>query len=87
MGYNIVLSKNAAKDIRALDNAVAKRLIKKIIWLEKQDQPLHFGKNLQQSPVGDFRFRVGDYRLIAVVHEKEKVIEIIRIGHRRDVYL
>ena len=36
--------------------------------------------------VGEWRYRIGDYRLIAEIHDKELVIIAIDIGHRREVY-
>lgn len=87
MVYKFILSKGAGKDLRALDIPIIKQILKKLIWLEQQTDPIRFAKHLRESTAGDLRFRIGDYRAIAVVHSKEKKIEIVKIGHRRNVYL
>ncbi|HCG99037.1 MAG TPA: hypothetical protein DE036_04345 [Actinobacteria bacterium] len=38
-----------------------------------------------QGKVGH-RIRVGDYRILYIIHESEKKVEIISIAHRRDIY-
>lgn len=86
MAYKFVLSRGAEKDIRALDKTIAKHILKKLVWFEQQTNPIRFAKHLREFMAGDLRFRIGDYRVIAVVHQKEKKIEIIKIGHRRNIY-
>lgn len=87
MAFKIILTKGADDDVGHLDKTTLRRIIKKIAWLEDQDDPLIFSKPLCELAVGDVRFRVGDYRLIAFVNQKKRQIEIIRIGHRREIYL
>ena len=87
MAYKFVLTKQAAGDLRNMDRTTARRIIKKLMWFQKQANPLLFAKRLREPAAGDIRFRVGDIRLIALINEKQKRIEIVRIGHRRDVYL
>lgn len=87
MAYKFILSKGAEKDLRALDKLVIKQILKKLIWLEQQTNPISYAKYLRECKAGDLRFRIGDYRVIVVVHQKEKKIEIVKIGHRRNIYL
>jgi len=65
---------------------IAQKIVKKVLWLENLDDPFSFGKRLQSHPSGDIRFRIGDYRVIAVVDKKTKSIIITAIGHRREIY-
>ena len=87
MAYKIVLTKQAAKDLQSLDPDVAKRIVQKLVWFGKQSNPLLHTKQLRESEAGDIRVRIGDYRAIALINDKKKRIEIVQIGHRREIYL
>ncbi len=86
MGFKIILTKKAAKDLEGLDREEARRIVQKMIWLEKQTDPLTFAKRLRKPATGDIRFRIGEYRLIALVNTSQKRIEVVQLGHRRDIY-
>jgi mRNA interferase RelE/StbE len=86
MGYKLVLLKEAEADLERLEIKDVKRIIRKLRWLEGLDEPLKHGKRLSNSKCGDLRFRVGDFRLIAVTVDKKPIIVIVKIGHRHDVY-
>lgn len=84
MGYNALFTNEAMKDLDGLDKKILLRIIKKIKWLIKQDNPLNFAKRLQYDAIGQYRFRIGDYRVIFDC--KEKSIIILRVGHRSIIY-
>ena len=86
MGYKFVFTDNAKSDLKKLDNRVALRVSKKLAWIEAQGYPLRFGLALTDSRIGDIRFRVGAYRVIADIDYDRKRILVVRIGHRREVY-
>lgn len=86
MAYKWRLLPAAMDDLKELDAAIAKRILKKLRWLAKQANPLRQGKRLSDTAIGDIRFRMGDYRVIAIVEEKTKQILIVAIGHRRTIY-
>jgi len=69
--------------IPALDSS-AKRLIQKTIEERLMHDPIRFGKPLQYSLKGHRRLRVGDYRIVYRI--QGKVVLIIAIKHRREVY-
>ena len=54
--------------------------------LEGSEDPRQHGKGLTANRSGQWRYRVGDYRLIAEIQETEIVILIVNIGHRKDIY-
>lgn len=84
MAYILKYSKNAAKDLSKLDNLV-KRKIKESIETKLIKDPIGTSTKLRVFEVkGARRFRVGNYRVIISV--SEKIIEILRIGHRREIY-
>lgn len=84
MAYNIVFSDEALNDLDKIDRVVVGRIIKKLKWLAKQDKPIDFAKSLKYDAIGQYRFRIGDYRVI-FDHIKDK-IKILRIGHRSSIY-
>ena len=86
MAYRFALLPQAEKQLQSLDRDVARRILKKLQWIEKQIQPLRFAVLLRQTKIGDARFRIGDYRVITLMDEKKKTITIAAIGHRREIY-
>lgn len=80
--FKIIYTKSAVKDIKKLDPVAKKRIRKK---LDKfAGNPLQYGKKLIDSSLGDYRWRMGNYRIVFDVHGQ--TIVILRAGHRRDVY-
>ncbi len=50
-------------------------------------QQSKLGQALQGSKLGEFwKYRVGDYRLICKIEDKQLLILVLRVGHRREVY-
>ncbi len=82
MAYKLVYTDRAVKDINKLD-IIARRRLKKA--LEKLSiSPLKYSTKLINSKIGEYRFRVGDYRVIFDLVGRE--IVILRVGHRREIY-
>jgi len=86
MGYRCVIDPDAAADLKALDSQSEERIVEKLFWIFRQQNPLRFAVRLVDKREGDFRFRIGDYRAIGFVNEKSKEIRIVAIGHRREIY-
>ena len=84
MGYKAVFTDEAIKDLDGLDKKILSRIVKKIKWFVKQNNPLNFAKRLQYEAIGQYRFRIGDYRVIFDC--KEQNIIVLRAGHRSIVY-
>lgn len=80
--YKLLYSKSAFKDIQNLDNVVKKRIKKKIEEYSKN--PFSYAKKLIDSRMGNFRWRIGNYRIIFDIADKN--IIILRIGHRKEIY-
>ncbi len=82
MAFRLIYTERAAEEIAKLD-VVAKRRLKKS--LEKfAESPLDFSAKLINPKLGEYRFRVGDYRVIFDLHGED--IVILRVGHRREIY-
>ena len=87
MIYELKYEAKAVRQIRKLDPATRK-LIKS--WIEKNllntIDPRQHGKALTGTLGQYWRYRVGDYRILAEINDTEVVIIIIEIGHRREIY-
>ena len=86
MAYKFSILPDASKQLEALDRQTARRILVKLKWLAEQDEPLRHAVFLHNSTIGDIRFRIGDYRAIAIIDQKKKQIAIAAIGHRREIY-
>lgn len=83
--WQIKLESSAAKDLKKLPPSIRTRVIQKLQWFGEQGDPLHFAVQLAGNGVaGDYRFRVGDYRIIFDMSDQTLIIRMIE--HRRDVY-
>ncbi|MEP7452135.1 type II toxin-antitoxin system RelE/ParE family toxin [Phyllobacterium sp. SB3] len=88
MAWEVELSTLAEKNLDKLDSKTKKRILtflhERIVPL---DDPRTIGEALKGSRLGDFwKYRVGDYRIIASIEDGLVKILIVRIGNRRDVY-
>jgi len=82
MTYHVTPS--AVKDLRGLEIGIQKRIFEKLNFYMNMDNPLTFAKPLRDRKFGEYRFRVGEYRIIFDVRGGE--IIVLAIGHRREIY-
>ena len=87
MKYTVTFTKEALKQLKKMDKASAALILG---WIRKNlegcDNPRIHGKGLAANHSGQWRYRVGDYRIIAEIYDDKVVILVLNIGHRRDVY-
>lgn len=88
MVWQIEFDPSAQKELKKLDPQVVKRILD---FLKKrlatQDDPRTLGQALKGSKLGDFwKYRVGDFRIIASIQDKTVCILVLRIGNRKEVY-
>ena len=88
MAWKIELDPGAERELRKLDPPIARRILGFLRdRLATLDDPRSIGEALKGSKLGEFwKYRVGDYRLIASIEDHEVRILVVRIGNRRDVY-
>ncbi len=86
MSFKLVLTEKATKDLEKLSEVEAKRIVRKLKKINVSADPTVGARHLTNSNIGDLRFRVGDYRMIGVVDDRQKLIIIVKIGHRREIY-
>lgn len=82
--YNITIERQAQKELDKLQKNIFLLVVSKIRSLELE--PRQTGTKKLNTPSNDFRLRVGDYRVLYEIDDKEKIITIFRIKHRKDVY-
>jgi mRNA interferase RelE/StbE len=88
LGYRIEFDPRAVKELEGLDREVARRILRflreRVAALE---DPRSLGEPLRGPELGRFwKYRVGDYRLICHIRDREATVLVVRVGHRRDVY-
>lgn len=82
MSYNIVFDSKAKEKLEGYDKGIRKKILKRINKLK--DYPEHFGKPL--TGISLWVLRAGDYRIIFDLNKDENRVEILRIGHRKNIY-
>ncbi|MDE1857203.1 MAG: type II toxin-antitoxin system RelE/ParE family toxin [Candidatus Micrarchaeota archaeon] len=80
--FEIQYSAEAASQLEILSKPIARRILDKI-EITRND-PYRFFKRLVGRP--EYKLRVGDYRIIADIESKSKLILIRSIGHRKNIY-
>ena len=85
--FSIKFSEEAVKELKKLDKQTAK-LIKNWVLKNLVDTvvPRLHGKALTGNLKGIWRYRVGDYRLFAEIKDKELIVLIFEIVHRKEAY-
>jgi mRNA interferase RelE/StbE len=86
MTYRILFSESSRKEFSKLDKNIQKLIVG---YLESRVcyQPTLFGKSLTGNKKGLWRYRVGDYRIICNINQGELVVLVIKVGHRREIYI
>ncbi len=82
--YEIYLERTAERDIKKLSAEDFQRIIPHIKVLSENPRPIGCRKITNSK--NDWRIRIGDYRVIYEIDEKEKVVRVMRVRPRRDVY-
>lgn len=87
MKYKVLFTEKARKQLKKLDKSVAALIVG---WIDKNiegcQNPRIHGKNLIADRVGQWRYRIGDYRLICEIKDDEIIVLVLEVGHRRYVY-
>lgn len=86
MKYQVVFTEKAKKQLKKLDKHISSLILG---WLEKNIQncenPRIHGKGLVENKSGQWRYRVGDYRIICEIQDNKVIILVLEIGHRKEI--
>lgn len=85
--FTVAYSISASKTLQKMDRAISRMIYR---WVDKNlvgsaDPRVH-GKALTGKLSGLWRYRVGNYRLIAEIQDDRLVILMLEVGHRSEIY-
>jgi len=80
--YQLIFDKKAFRDLNKLDEITKRRIWDKL--QECKENPFRYLKPLIQ--IEGFKLRVGDYRVIVDIKEEIKILQVLKVGHRKNVY-
>ena len=87
MSYHVETTARFDKEFKKLDK-YTQQIIKSWIGknLQNCENPRAHGKGLTANKSGQCRYRIGDYRLLCLIQDKELIILALAVGQRRDIY-
>ena len=83
MSFSIRIKESAAKELRRVAKPDRARIVAAI---DRLSETPHLGTSLKGDLRGLRRIRVGDYRILYEVRDKELVVLVVRVAHREDTY-
>lgn len=83
MNYEVRILRAAEREMDALSAALHRRISQRILSFE--ENPRQRGSR-KLSGREEYRMRVGDYRILYAIDDDERVVTIVAVGHRREVY-
>jgi len=80
--YKLIFEKRALRDLNKLDKQIKER-----IWNKLQDCKINPFRYLTPLiEIRAFKLRIGDYRVIIDIENNIKILNILKIGHRKNIY-
>jgi mRNA interferase RelE/StbE len=83
LNYEVLIVPSVEKEMDKLADLIHGRISSKILTLENNPRPRGYKK---LSGREEYRIRAGDYRVLYAVNDKDHIVTILAVGHRRDVY-
>jgi len=80
--YSIAWAKKIKKELNKLPLNIREDIINKVVSI--REDPIRYLKRLKNYKA--WRLRIGDYRAIIKISETNKIILVVGIGHRKDIY-
>ena len=85
--YQVQFSEKALRELKKLDKHTVMLIM---AWIKKNldgcTDPRVHGKGLTANRSGEWRYRVGDYRILAEIKDDTITILVLSVGHRSNVY-
>ncbi|MGD0017350.1 MAG: type II toxin-antitoxin system RelE/ParE family toxin [Verrucomicrobiia bacterium] len=83
MAHTVILRRTAERELNQLPENVHQRIMRKLLELENNSRP----HGIQKLHGHDgYRIRIGDYRVLYLINDETRTVEVIAVGHRREVY-
>ncbi len=87
MAWHVEYTKTALKQLKKMDRFNARLIMS---WLDRNlegcNNPRAHGKGLTANHSGEWRYRVGDYRILCIIEDNRLVVHVFSVGHRRNIY-
>ena len=88
MTWRVEFDDRARKELRKLDKSAQNNILHYLrTRIATAEDPRRFGDPLKKNLSGFWKYRIGAYRVICAIGDKKITVRVIRIGHRKDVYL
>lgn len=85
--FEIVFKPTAVKDVKKLPMTIRKQIGFKLDYYIQQSNPLAYASRLiEPSRGGDYRFRIGNYRVVFDIDRNGSKLIVLYVEHRREVY-
>ena len=81
--YRVRIKRSAEREMDALTSRTFDRVSRKALSLESNPRPAGSRK---LRGLSEYRIRVGDYRILYTIDDAKRLVEIVAVGHRREVY-
>jgi mRNA interferase RelE/StbE len=82
LSYEVKIKPKALKQLKKLPKESVTRILNKVVFIK--DTPQSFMKKLESKNI--WSLRVGDYRVLIDIFEDKRLMEIIKVGHRKEIY-
>ena len=88
MNWNVTYSPASQRQLRKLDPQIKARIVRYMRErVLEAYSPYSEGKQLAGDWTGHWRYRVGDYRVVCILRDRDLLVSVVRVGHRSSVYL
>mgnify|MGYP003345735393 CR=1 FL=1 len=85
--WRVEFAADAARDLRKLGRDAELQILRYLRQrIATSEDPRRFGRALTRDLKGLWRYRVGDYRIVAAIEDDRFVVLVVTVGHRREVY-
>jgi mRNA interferase RelE/StbE len=82
--YSVTFARSARKELEALEIPYVERIVVRIEALMRDPRPRDCKK--LQGEENLWRIRIGNYRVVYAIYDEKRVVDIIAVRHRRDIY-
>jgi len=82
--YEVTFARSARRELEGLVPPLANRILSRIEALAREPWPP--GARKVQGKQNLWRIRVGDYRIIYSVYDDQRVVDVVKVRHRREAY-
>ncbi len=87
MNWTYRFDERALKELKKLGHPAQQDIVAYLDERVASDaDPRRFGKGLKADLSGLWRYRVGDYRIVCQIKDRELVVLVLAVGHRREIY-